>query len=108
MTTMLLQSTGLRDEFVISTDEVKTYKIDWSHRLRCNPAHPNDTIATSTFDPDVVVVVSDSFTPKTTLVTVSAALGIPGMTYPVVNHITTVEGQVDHWTIYFRIREDLP
>lgn len=105
---MLLEGSASRDvvgDFEIDPDEVKTYKINWTKRLRCNPANANDTIVASAFIPTIVTVPSSSFTDKATLFLVEAAAGISGTIYPVINRVTTASGQIYDWTFYFKIKE---
>lgn len=103
--TVLLNTNQTEQVFDIRSSDVKTFQLDWGRRLACNPNDPADTIAASAFDPEGVTIVSDHFTDRATVLTVSAAAATVGNRYPVVNHVTTADGQNDNYTIFFRIKE---
>lgn len=84
--------------FVKDPSAVLDYAADWSAWL----ASVGDTITASTWTPDTGITVgtggfAPSFTPTKTTVWLSG--GTAGVSYKIVNHITTVAGRQNDVTI---------
>ena len=86
--------------FIQDPNAVLDYPFDWSTYLG-----GDDTIQTSTFVADSgVVVESDAIlNPLTTVVWLSG--GTKGKRYSITNHVLTVGGREDDWTIYVLVKE---
>lgn len=86
--------------FIQDPQAVLDYPFDWSIYLA-----GGDTIQTSVFVADSgVVVESDTILdPLTTVVWLSG--GTKGKRYAVTNHVLTVGGRDDEWTIYVLVKE---
>lgn len=79
---------------------VLDYELDWSTWL----ATVSDTIATSTWTADTGITVDDESN-TTTTATVWLSGGTAGVTYSLVNRITTAGGRTDERTITVAVRE---
>lgn len=80
-------------------DEVKDYGVDWS------PMLVEDSLATSTWivgDDDTLTIDSQSNTDMTTTVWLSG--GTEGITYQVLNRVTTAGGRTYDQTIKLKVK----
>lgn len=85
--------------FIQDPSAVLDYPFDWSARLGSDPIQTSQFVADSgfTIESDTIIDASN------TIVWVSG--GTRNKRYAVTNHITTVGGRDDEWTIYVLVKE---